>query len=353
MRFYPTLAAVLATTLVPSAAQAYTPQVAVQDEAALTCGTPEQRSEALTASKWLGAKVVRLNAIQTSPWDGKPGCDIAPAIKDVRAKGMRPQVTVVGSLAYTRKLVRRHARQVKTWSVWNEPNHPGWWFGPVTSKPASYGRHYQRSYKAIRKADREACVLFGELVDGSGAYLRKAVRGRRLRACGIAIHPYEWSSDPRKQFRSQLVDYRRLARTLARKGLLCRTKPARRCRPVPIYVTEFGYLSVRRKNWAPIADTIQAKWLPRAWKVACQQGVRQMLHYQLYESASDLLWDTSLFADDGGARPQAVALARYLHNTKRCNRRGNKLSPAPNGREPARPSPSASFSANAAVGANY
>jgi hypothetical protein len=314
------LVALAIFTVASTPASAMTP--AVQDERFITCGTPTERAHALKLAKQLGVRVVRINALNTREWRYW-GCDPVAAARAVHAAGLRPQITVIGNVRYAVRLARRLGPIVRTWSVWNEPNHPSFRWGPITRNPASYGRFYRRASRAIRRADKGAKVLFGELIGGI-SYTARIVRRMRIKTDGLAIHPYTWG-DPGLHDRPLKVFLRAWRKKLPRwaaRGRFCRAG-RRRCVPPPIYATEFGYMAENWEargyerwvsNWKEgVPDSFIVDWLPAAWRIMRRFKVRQVVQYQLIDSGQG--WDTAL-VDEDGRRPQFDELARYIKTTR-------------------------------------
>jgi hypothetical protein len=281
-------------------ASAHATPVAVQEERYITCGSPEERQIALEVVKDFGATRVRINAMER--WLTDPTqCDPIASALAVHAAGLEPQVTIVGDAQYAAQVVDRLGPIVRFWSVWNEPNLKQWHYGPMASgHPRDYRRLWQRVAGVIRQRDPGARVLFGELPPvGTAipAYLRSALTGSRVRTEGLAIHPYPHALNYKRnygtgkqpypgQLKKHLKDLRVLLKGLAKKKKLCQPGPG--CRPVPLYITEFGGTGVD---------------LHRYWRAAQKAGVRQLFHYQLIQG-DQAWWDTALVDTDGARRDQ-------------------------------------------------
>jgi hypothetical protein len=285
--------------------------VTVQDEASITCGTPEQRTQALALARKLRASSVRIMANEHGQWS----CDPLPAIHAVHAAGFRPQVVVVGDRRYARTLARQVGPLVDTWSVWNEPT-----LIQFERDPQGYGRLFRRVSRTLRRHDPGARVLIGELTPqaarGIGtafAYMRQVLRVGRLRADGLAIHPYDWTlrpkrSHPRVGLRRHLTEWRRFLQRRAASKRLC-WRQRKGCQPLPIHITEVGYTVPGIAHDASHPTQQIVEWLPAMWRVACEAGVRQMTQYQLVGGSRR--WDTAV-ADDDGPRPQFHTLSREI-----------------------------------------
>jgi hypothetical protein len=202
--------------------------------------------------------------------------------------------------------------RVDFWSIWNEPNHPGWltpqWHpNPeggrmVAVSPRVYRRLFDSAWAALQATGHgQDTILVGE-TSPRGARdrgLTKAVRplefirelyclSRRLRpyrggqarargcpdtdaarssfasdhpglfqATGWAHHPYAFETPPRRHDRVRdnvvLIDLRRLTKTLDR-ALARHGRP----RQLPIYVTEYGYQT------KPPDPTVGVSWARQA-----------------------------------------------------------------------------------------
>lgn len=321
------LALLLAALAFAPAAQAgYTPTVAVQDEAAVSCGTPQERDRALFVIKSIPATMVRVNAMQ----DGD--CDPVGAIKAIRAAGLKSYVTVLGSDAYVRTLAKQVGYAVNLWGIWNEANLESWRFGAMRAAgmhpTESYRRVFIRQSRILRKLDKGAKVLIGELATGRDKeWLTAATRKHHpLRADGIALHAYIWYGEPEIGLRNYLADWITGTRKMARQRRLCLPAPRhpRHCYQVPLYITESGYLQAERDDIPPWEPRVLAKWMPRYYKTACQAGVKMITHYQLFSNGQ--AWDTGLITPRG-PRPLFGSWKGYIKNAKGCKGKAGRPSP--------------------------
>jgi hypothetical protein len=201
---------------------------------------------------------------------------------------------------------RRYGAAVRLWSVWNEPNHPGF-LGPQYTgrgsrrRPAS-PRIYRRLFRAARAGLRRSGnardrVLMGETaprgnsnVVGPLALLRGALcldrgyrrRGRckRLDVDGWAHHPYTtsagpWFVSPRRDD----VTIGTLSRLRRALDLAGRARVVRRA--VPIYLTEFGVQS-HPDRLSGVSLTKQAEYRAIAERIALRNPrVRAFSQYQM------------------------------------------------------------------------
>jgi hypothetical protein len=331
--------AVLVVLLLPAAAAAAPrPALSVQDEAAITCNHWGLRASALAAAAELGATVIRFNLTQ---WSRRSCPGAATAAAAITAAGLRPQLTLTGSVGWIAAQVRRNRRLVSTYAIWNEPDLALWrccsapfarsrgpWYVP--GDPAVYRAAYLRAYGLVKRLDPGSQVLFGELsplgmshgkLTGEGRsgarWVEQVLRpGRPLRADGIAIHPYTWHWSPQVDgaYYRELVAFKRLLRRYARRGMLIRPGGGRR--PVPIYNTEYGQSRADGLR-GDAANSVQA------YRYARRLGFRQHNQYMIFPAfGRDRVpneWNTA--AVDEKCRPGALYFALRGAATGRTDKR--------------------------------
>jgi hypothetical protein len=221
--------------------------------------------------------------------------------------------------------------RVSRYSIWNEPNHPGW-LQPRRSAARLYRSLYSAGYRGVKSKDPGAQVLFGELAPygrrgGSSAespmiFLRKATcsnarftrrRCKALRADGFAHHPYDFVRPPHRRNPDRngvtMANLGRLTKALSR---LRRTRALRTPSGgvLPLYLTEFGYLRQGRKR---LSERKRASYLVRAYKIARRNSkVQQMTHYLLVTPGSRWsFFDTSLMNRGGSPYRSYRALRSF------------------------------------------
>lgn len=232
--------------------------------------------------------------------------------------------------------------RVQRYSVWNEPNYSVFLMpkvdgtnvvGDLTPKEEKerwqseflpknavrYRELYEVAYRAIKAVDPTAQVLIGEL-SASQDPLRfldlVAPKGTHLVADGLAHHPYQFAVAPDApgnphSTRIGISELNRLKTHLARlasEGRLTTPEGGQ----LPLYLTEFGYQRKEGRTYASpstqIDEAQRALWLPKAFEVARQAGVRQLLYFMLLPPAPDYPWDTSILDANGNPLPSYVAL---------------------------------------------
>jgi hypothetical protein len=203
----------------------------------------------------------------------------------------------------------------------------------VDGRPALYRDIYARSYKAIKKANKKMPVWIGELapqgkstkqgrVPSPLAFLRdvlcvdKTVKHRScagLKTDGLALHSYLLGKSPKTKPRySDDISMAVLSRAST---LLTRAEKLKALRltngksGIPIYLTEFGYLTVKGSRGTTL--TRQAAWIPQAIAIARKASrVKELLLYELIDPHNEhATWIGGLYKRDGKAKPVVAKLA--------------------------------------------
>jgi hypothetical protein len=367
--------------LAPSPAQAARKmEAALQDDGVIISNKDIGREAALRAARGLGATHIRMNILwwqpipvaqrnQTTPpsnitynfssWDA--------AIARAQAYGLKTQIAVAGdppawacgskkvpyacdgrkpSIKYWKHFVKAVAQhfkgRVKRYSLWNEPN---WytWLSPHKKAPRLYRKLVQTGYKAIKRQDKKAEVVIGELAPHFQKristpplqFIRemvcvnkrlKPIRGAKRKCKGklkfdaFSTHPYDFEHKPKfkrdnkdEVTMSNLPALTKLLNKLRKKGFI---KPKRK--KFPIYLTEHGYMvenpQVRPRRQIP--ESRRQKWIVQAWKIAQKTPrIKQMLHYDIVSpapSAPDGYFDMGLLTSTGQPRGSYFALRNWI-----------------------------------------
>jgi hypothetical protein len=247
------------------------------------------------------------------------------ATKDGKVGNTAPDAAKYG--AFVRTVVSHFAGRVDRYAIWNEPNLRAW-LAPRERAASLYRALYLAGYANAKAADPRAKVLFGELApigDGrviaplkflrdvtcSNAAYKAAKRCAPLKADGFAIHPYQFLSAPRiATGRPDDVPIGGLSRLTTALDKLARRKalatPAKR--PLDLYLTEFGYLTVGDRAQKP---KVRAAWLASAVSIARRNPrVRQLLQYQLVDPPAHEVWHSAILHRDGSPQTTYAGLAR-------------------------------------------
>jgi hypothetical protein len=236
---------------------------------------------------------------------------------------------------------------VQTWSIYNEPNQPGWlapqWW-PARGKqvPASailYRRYVDAAWSALKATGHLArgdMVLIGELAPedsgGRGPYTAMApmpflralycvdgryrpLRGQAAQqlecpsggsaidfaaahpglfyATGFAHHPYYFSQPP--DARSSDPDFVPLGNLGRLEQALDRVFHAYRVgRRIPLYLTEYGYQTDPPDPYQKVSPAQQAAYLNQADYIAWRDArVRMVAQFLLYDSPPDTRYSPS------------------------------------------------------------
>lgn len=396
------VAIAVALLLIAPAAQASRGQVSIiQDDAMLA--NPALRDTALDEFAALGADwvhvLVRWDRIAPSPdakrapsfdagdpaayppgaWDG-----LDAIVRGARARGLEVLMTPSGPVprwasAGARSRVwkpkpRRFGRfvqalgvrysgtyardggeplpRVKRWSVWNEPNQPGW-LQPQFERNRPYSAHlyrrlFQHADSALRRSGhRRDLLLAGELAPlgdrgtskaskmRPGRFLRElfclrsrhsSCRGRykRLRASGIAHHPYVKFRNQTPRTKPPARDDFPIGATSRLTALLNRAGRAGRIRRgIPIYFTEFGWQSSPPDRLFGVSLARQAEYINESEFMGYNWSrVRAYAQYLLRDEPDLAGFQTGLHYEDGRSKPTLDAYRTPLA----LRRRGRRIS---------------------------
>ena len=218
--------------------------------------------------------------------------------------------------AWATAVGRRYGDQVKTWSIWNEPNQPQF-LKPQYRKgrpysPGLYRRLYQVGVKGLKAspANADDTFLIGETSPRGNSKVvypldffrrmlclnrsyRKTRKCSKLDADGYAHHAYTTAKGPRfvpHDRRDVTIGVlSRLTRALDRAGR-ARALP----RGLPVYLTEFGIQSR--------PDRIQGVSFPK------QAAYLSIAEHMAYVNPRVRSFSQYLMSDD---RPRASKLNRY------------------------------------------
>ena len=163
---------------------------------------------------------------------------------------------------------------VDAWEIWNEPNHPHFWFPDPQADPnacAGYAQLLRAAYPVIKVRDPGAVVLFAGLAFADFPYVERcyaADPGIGTFFDAMALHPYAMGgkapeavvdSDPAdgRQDAKTFLGYREVRRSMAERG-----------DPKPIWLTEFGWSTATDGHeLGNVTLDGQADYLTRAYKL--------------------------------------------------------------------------------------
>ncbi|MDQ3933995.1 MAG: hypothetical protein M3340_05120 [Actinomycetota bacterium] len=371
------LAALAALCLAAPAAARAPLEIGVQDDPVFTrepshyggtaVGRMVPRYVGFRAAKRLRARVLKINLQWKHVIDAPPDAGgvydwtwYDRAVDAARAQRMIPQVSLMGDAPgfatadgqpgynapdpghyarFAADAVRHFRGRVRRWAIWNEPN----WstsLAPAERAAEIYRSLYTAGYAAIKGADPNAFVLFGELAPMGKPeaaippleFLRDATCRRRdlrpARACdgliadGFSHHPYTLRWAPEFPGPSgddvttgSLGRLSRVLATLARRGALATPGG----KGLPLYLSEYGF----HANSRTVLEPQRSLFSIRGFEAALRHPrVRQIVWYQLFAPPPNgrRQWDTGLFELDGTARPAYSALVRWARRAERGRR---------------------------------
>jgi hypothetical protein len=230
--------------------------------------------------------------------------------------------------------------RVDMYSVWNEPNIPGFFEpqwqagenGRVPASPHLYRSMVDAAYAAIKEVRPDTTVLVGglaprgsydtaELAGGVPplAFVRELAcvdrqlepltrsgceRFRKVRGDGFSIHPYGFGTPPEESGRrddvhiadlGRLID---LLRALARQGRVDQGLGE-------LYITEFGYKTDPPDPKGVSAEEQLSYWLRSEEIAASHPEVRMFAQFLIRDSVCEgcLFWPTGYRYADGRAKP--------------------------------------------------
>lgn len=325
-------------------------ELAVQDDGLLLRGRDGLRALAWKRIGELNADYVRVlvpwNDVVSSPRARRPPARVRyrltafdRLVREARSHGVKVQMTLALSApawatstgrvgktnpdpkrfaTFAGDMARHFRGKVARFSILNEPNLVVW-LKPAKTSAAQYRTIYALSYSAIKRASPAAQVFFGETAPfirtaSAGTqplpWIAAALKGARLRADGVAHHPYSFKVSPLKPWPTKgSVSIGSLGRLVsALKGYAKSGQLRTPAGGTPgIYLTEHGYLvngpgapAYRRTQSLPA--TTRARYWTQSLNIARRTpGVRQLLSYQLLPSPPGATWDTSIL--DGNGEP--------------------------------------------------
>jgi len=284
------------------------------------------------------------------------------AIRDARQRGVKVHLSLAGPAPawatpaktserghfkpnvrkfrkFVKAFARRYRGKVDRYSIWNEPNWRGW-LGPPQKAPLLYRKLYRAGYKAIRRKSPRSRVLLGELapygqrrramaplkflrkmtcLDGRYRKKRRLSKRRcrgKLRADGVAHHPYDFDKPPWKKRPGRdnvtIANLGRLNKALA-KLKRRRVLVPRRARKMPVHLTEYGYF---RSGPRRISERKRARWTVKAYKIAKRTPhVKSMLYY-VFAPPPNGVFDLSLVDVDGDKTRTWRKLRRWTRNNR-------------------------------------
>jgi hypothetical protein len=231
-------------------------------------------------------------------------------------------------------IAKRYRGKVERYSIWNEPN---WhtWLNPARTAASQYRGLYMGAYSAIKRADRKAKVVFGELAPqarpgASYAPLRfmrdvlcvdskwhKRKGCGRVRADAVSLHPYDYRRSPKSKNVPRddvtIGTVNRLANALTR---LRRTKALSTAtgREPAVHLTEFAYFAA-----GPLAfpRSTRARYITQAFELARKNPkVAELLYFGLLQ-VPERQWNTGLLRPDGEPDTSFTSLKAWVERQRR------------------------------------
>ena len=210
-------------------------------------------------------------------------------------------------LDYVRRTVSRYKGQVYAWELWNEPDIPRFWDGPIDEL-------YEliiRTAETVREADPGAVLAGPAATSPLGAYSPAIIEGFHLRgALDLVDHPtmHTYISDPRGYYN----EFYRVRNAAAKYG-----------HPGSIWITELGDPDGGLYPWRGSREELAAHAV-KAYTIATSVGIEKLLWYCYRDSSPEDLRATSIDSEgffglanhDGTWKPAAYAYSLF---SKHCS----------------------------------
>jgi GH35 family endo-1,4-beta-xylanase len=357
---------------VPATAHASkTMEIGIQDDAVFVAQAGYPRQAALERAVEVGVTTIRANMIwsrvmtpedaarTTRPATPKYDFSVFDAlVGEARAKGLKVELTLTGPAPawasgdknvgtrspnaeefarWTAVVAAHYKGKVGRYSIWNEPNWHSW-LSPAKTAAKQYRALYTGAYSAIKRTDRKAKVVFGELAPQArpGAsyaplrFMRDALcvsrRWKRQKGCkivrtdAVSLHPYDYRRAPgSKKVPVDDVTIGTVDRLTAALNRLKRAKAlaTSKNQAPPVHLTEFAYFAT-----GPYAfpRTTRAKYITQAFTLAAKNPrISQILYFGLLQNPK-IQWNTGLLRPDGTPDAPFDALRNWVAREKRAGR---------------------------------
>lgn len=370
-RLAPILLALLALVAPATAHASRTMEIGIQDDAVFLQQIGYGRQAAFDRAAEIGVTTVRANMIWSRVLLGKqaeqrtrpkkPRYDwvqFDQLVDEARARGLRVELTLTGPVprwasaarkvgtrspsakAFARfasDVAKRYKGKVERYSIWNEPNWHSW-LSPARTAAAQYRQIYLASYSAIKRADRKAEVVLGELAPQArpGAsfaplrFLRDVLcvdaRWRKRSGCGtvradaVSLHPYDYKNPPTyKRVPTDDVTIGTVSRLTNALTRLRRAKALSTAsgREPAVHLTEFAYFA---SGSLAFPRATRARYITQAFELARKNPkISQLLYFGLLQQP-DVQWNTGLLRPNGTPDAPFTALQNWVEREKRAGR---------------------------------
>jgi len=278
---------------------------------------------------------------------GRPSYHGAPCPEVPKAHGIAPNPKDFGAFV-AREVKHWYDRGVRRFSLWNEPNLNFFLcagdarevqtdfmedqvkcFNATEKKAAKlYYNLYRSGYGAIKGLQKAKAIgndiqiVFGEIAAAHHGikFVDAVLKHGKLKADSIAIHPYQFCTDPTSKKRpgknapckrwmpggmGWINDWNKAVAKWAKSGRL-RTVAGKK---PSVLLTEFGYLISPPP--ANIPENFRAKWYPKAMDLAKKAKVKQMLIFGLHAANNPAVWDSGIINGDSTPLPSFCALRKW------------------------------------------
>jgi len=246
-------------------------------------------------------------------------------------------------------------RDVRRFSLWNEPNHPSFLCNgkvvpppdgnidkskcnaPKNTSASLLVKLYKTGYNVVQKLkangtiSKNVKIFFGELAGADLEFIDEVFKNNKLKADGFSFHPYQYCTPPeiktvpknapcKRAMKgiSYIPDVQTKLDKLHKSGHFTTPTGGR----VPLYLTEFGYFQRCNKTNAEkklgmcvfgLTASLRALWYPRALQFAAKHGAKGFVLYQFLQSP-DGSWNTALLGKNLGSTPAYCSTYAWAKN---------------------------------------
>lgn len=157
----------------------------------------------------------------------KNGVSVLPIIPGSRPAWMNPLAENTDKVAdFVAQAVTNFKGKIKYWEIVNEPNLESFWGSKPN--PAEYAKVLEASYKAVKKANPDAVVLYAGVAGVPLKYIEDSYKAGAGKYFDVMnIHPYQWQGLPESGLIREISQLKEL---MAKYGLSDK----------PIWITEVG-----------------------------------------------------------------------------------------------------------------
>jgi hypothetical protein len=208
-------------------------------------------------------------------------------------------------LEYVRRTVTRYKGRVHAWELWNEPDMPRFWDGPIEELYTLV----VKAAETVREADPDAILLGPAATSPLGAHIPAAIEEFHARGLLDQVdHPtmHTYISNPRAYYN----EYLRIQNAAAKHG-----------HPGSVWITELGDPDGGAYPWRGSRDHL-ANHAIKSYTIATALGIEKLVWYCYKDSDPASLLENRMNSEgffgltnrDGTWKPAAYAYSLFSKN---------------------------------------